>query len=115
MSSQGLYRFDEFTLNPHTRTLARHGEPIPVSPKAFELLSYLVKNPGRVVLKDELLSAVWPGTFVEESNLAQHVSGLRKALGSVGYIATIPGRGYQFTAEVQKVPPAGQVPPTGFV
>jgi len=104
MSSQGLYRFDEFTLNPYARTLARHGEPVALAPKAFEVLSYLVKNPGRVILKDELLSAVWPGTFVEESNLAQHVSSLRKALGGVGYIATVPGRGYQFTAEVQEVP-----------
>ena len=115
MSSNGLYRFDEFILNPYARTLTRHGKSVALSPKSFEVLSYLVKNPGRVVLKDELLSAVWPGTFVEESNLAQHISGLRKALGSMGYIATVPGRGYQFTAEVQKVPPAGQVPPTGFV
>src|SRR5580692_9131892 len=102
MSHQGLYRFHEFTLNPQARTLARYGEPVAVSPKAFEVLSYLVKNPGRVVLKDELLSAVWRGTYVEESNLAQHISGLRKALGNVGYIATVPGRGYQFTAEVQE-------------
>ena len=115
MSSQGLYRFDEFTLNPYARTLVRHGETVALAPKAFEVLSYLVKNPGRVVLKDELLLAVWPGTFVEESNLAQHISSLRKALGSVGYIATVPGRGYQFTAEVQEEPPTGQIPTAGFV
>jgi len=115
MSSNGLYRFDEFTLNPYARTLARHGEPVALSPKAFEVLTYLVKNPGRVVLKDELLSAVWPGTFVEESNLAQHISSLRKALGSMGYIATVPGRGYQFTAEVKEELPAGEIPASGFV
>lgn len=98
----GLYRFDEFELNPARRIFARNGTPVSVSPKAFEVLTHLVTNPGRVITKDELLKAVWPESFVEESNLTQHVFALRKALGDrAGFIATIPGRGYQFTAPVE--------------
>ena len=98
----GLYRFDEFELSPARRTFARNGIPVSISPKAFEVLTYLLANSGRVVTKDELLKAVWPESFVEESNLSQHVFALRKALGErAGCIVTIPGRGYQFTAHVQ--------------
>jgi DNA-binding winged helix-turn-helix (wHTH) protein/Tol biopolymer transport system component len=101
----GFYRFDEFELNPAHRTFARNGIPVSITPKAFEVLTYLVANPGRVVTKDELLTAVWPKSFVEEGNLVQHVFALRKALADrAGFIATIPGRGYQFTAQVEKSP-----------
>jgi len=97
-----VYRFDEFELSPAQRTFARNGKHVSISPKAFEVLAYLVANPGRVVTKDELLKAVWPESFVEESNLSQHVFALRKALGDrASCIVTIPGRGYQFTAQVQ--------------
>jgi DNA-binding winged helix-turn-helix (wHTH) protein/tetratricopeptide (TPR) repeat protein len=79
--------------------------PIAVSPKAFEMLAYLVANSGRVVSKDELLKAIWPESYVEEGNLSQNVFVLRKALGDrAGCIATIPGRGYQFTADVHSTP-----------
>jgi DNA-binding winged helix-turn-helix (wHTH) protein/Tol biopolymer transport system component len=102
----GLYRFDEFELNPARRTFARNGIPVSISPKAFEVLAYLVANAGRVVTKDELLKAIWPESFVEESNLAQHIFSLRKALADrAGCIMTIPGRGYQFTADVQDLAP----------
>ena len=101
-SFSALYRFDEFELNPPKREFLRNGKPVLVSPKAFEVLTYLVTNPGRVVTKDELLKAVWPDSFVEESNLTQHISWLRKALGvRSNDIVTVPGRGYQFTAKVQ--------------
>jgi len=97
-----VYRFDGFELIPARRTLMRNGMPVSISPKAFEVLTYFVVNPGRVVTKDELLKAVWPESFVEESNLSQHVFALRKALGDgAGCIVTVPGRGYQFTAQVQ--------------
>jgi len=76
-----LYRFDEFELYPGRRSLTRNGMPVAVSPKAFEVLTYLVANPGRVVTKDELLKAVWPESFVEEGNLSQHIFALRRALG----------------------------------
>ena len=112
------YRFGEFDLDPSERTFWRNGKPIAVSPKAFEVLTYLVANPGRVVTKDELLKAVWPDSFVEESNLPQHISWLRKALADKSnYIVTVPGRGYQFTARVQTESPAEVFtePPTGNV
>ena len=104
----GIYRFDEFELDPSRRTFSQHGAPIPLYPKAFEVLLYLVTNPGRVVTKEEIFTAVWPESFVEEGNLARQVSSLRKALGErSACIVTVPGRGYQFTARVEKVPSAG--------
>lgn len=102
----GLYRFDGFELNTSRRTFTRDGIAISISPKAFEVLTHLVANAGRAVTKDELLKAVWPESFVEESNLAQHVFALRKAMTDrAGCIVTIPGRGYQFTAQVERVLP----------
>jgi eukaryotic-like serine/threonine-protein kinase len=98
---KGLYKFEEFELDPSRRTVARAGAILPLSPKAYEVLFYLVANSGRVVTKEELLTAVWPNTFVEEANLTQHIYSLRKALTDrAGCIVTIPGRGYQFTAKV---------------
>ncbi len=100
-----LYRFDDFELHPGRRTLTRLGEKIPLAPKTFDVLVYLVTNAGRVVLKQDLLSAVWPGSFVEEGNLTQHIFGLRKALADrSSCIVTIPGRGYQFTTLVETLP-----------
>jgi len=102
-----IYRFDEFELDPAGRFIARNGVPVALSPKAFDVLKYLVINAGRVVTKEEIFKAVWPDSFVEESNLTQHVSALRKALADRSrYIVTIPGRGYQFTAKVQGPPHA---------
>jgi DNA-binding winged helix-turn-helix (wHTH) protein/tetratricopeptide (TPR) repeat protein len=101
-----IYRFENFELNASRRTLSHHGEKIPLAPKTFEVLLYLVSNAGRVLSKQDLLQAVWPGSFVEESNLTQHVFWLRKALGeNSGYIVTIPGRGYQFTPAVEMLDP----------
>jgi len=99
----GLYRFDEFELDPQRRALTRNGLPIPLSPKAFDVLSFLVANAGRAIPKDEILQAVWSGSYVEEGNLAQHISTLRKAMAdrAGSCITTLPGRGYQFTAVVE--------------
>jgi DNA-binding winged helix-turn-helix (wHTH) protein/tetratricopeptide (TPR) repeat protein len=100
-----FYRFGEYELNVRTRTVSYRGTATPFEPKTFEVLLYLVANAGRVVTKEELLKAVWPDSFVEESNLTQHVFRLRKALrsqeGDKPYIITVPGQGYQFSAEVQ--------------
>jgi DNA-binding winged helix-turn-helix (wHTH) protein/tetratricopeptide (TPR) repeat protein len=102
-----LFRFDEFELHPARRSLTRAGDKIPLAPKTFDVLAFLVANAGRVVLKEELLKAVWPESFVEDSNLTQHIFWLRKALTDRSYyVVTIPGRGYQFTAEVQTVAPS---------
>ncbi|MGA2421113.1 MAG: winged helix-turn-helix domain-containing protein, partial [Candidatus Acidiferrum sp.] len=79
----GLYEFGPFRLDADRRLLLRDDQPIPLQPKAFETLLVLVRNSEKVVLKGELLDAVWANTFVEESNLTQHISVLRKALGDV--------------------------------
>jgi len=101
---KGLYEFGPFGLDPGKRLLLRDNQPVPLQLKAFETLLVLVRNSGQVVLKDDLMKSVWPDTFVEESNLAQNIFVLRKALGERAgehrYIATIPGRGYRFVAKV---------------
>lgn len=103
-----LLEFGPFRLDPEQRVLLRDQEPIALSPKAFDLLLVLVQRSGQVVLKDDLMNALWPDTFVEESNLGQHVFQLRKALGeraqSPSYIVTIPGRGYRFAQTVRTLP-----------
>ncbi len=100
------YSFAPFTLNPIARTLRRAGEAIPIGAKTFDLLVFLVERRGLVLTKDALLRGVWPETIVEEANLAQHVSSLRKILGERAgenrYISTLPGRGYSFVATVQQ-------------
>ncbi|HMD08838.1 MAG TPA: winged helix-turn-helix domain-containing protein, partial [Candidatus Acidoferrum sp.] len=102
-----LYRFGQFVLDPGRRTLSRADSPISLTPKAFDVLLFLAQNPHRLVTKDELLQAVWGDTFVEEGNLKQYISHLRKALGDnaedPSLIVTIARKGYQFTAEVAPV------------
>lgn len=102
-----FYEFGPFRLDPLKRRLSRDGEPLKLTPKAFELLLVLVEERGRTVAKDELLERVWAGTIVEENNLNQNITALRKTLGDSRqesqYIATIPGLGYRFVAEVRRV------------
>jgi DNA-binding winged helix-turn-helix (wHTH) protein/tetratricopeptide (TPR) repeat protein len=98
-----FFSFDEFELHPSARALLRKGEKVALAPKSFEVLVCLVANAGRLVTKEELLNAVWPGAFVEESNLTQHIFWLRKAMPGTDFIATMPGRGYQFTAPVRVI------------
>jgi DNA-binding winged helix-turn-helix (wHTH) protein len=99
-----LYRFGQFVLDPGRRTLSRTDSPISLTPKAFDVLLFLVQNPNRLVTKEELLQAVWSDTFVEEGNLKQYISHLRKALGDnsedTRLIVTIARKGYQFTGDV---------------
>src|SRR5437870_2661437 len=90
-----LYEFGPFHLDPGERVLMRDGRVVPLSPKVFETLLVLVENSGRILGKDELMRALWPDTFVEESNLTQNISQIRRALGG-DYIETIPRRGYRF-------------------
>jgi predicted ATPase/DNA-binding winged helix-turn-helix (wHTH) protein len=89
--------FDGFELQPVHRRLLRHGEPVVLGARAFDVLMALAERRDRVVAKTELLDLVWPGLVVEENNLQVQVSTLRKLLGPQA-IATIPGRGYRFTA-----------------
>src|SRR5271168_3894301 len=106
--NNGLYEFGPFRLDAGQRLLLRDNSPIPLQPKAFETLLVLVCNSEKVVLKDELLNAVWADTFVEESNLTQNIFVLRRALGDVDggrrYIITVPGRGYRFAEAVRVIP-----------
>jgi DNA-binding winged helix-turn-helix (wHTH) protein/tetratricopeptide (TPR) repeat protein len=105
LGNNDLFRFDDFELQPSRRVLLRGGQRIAVAPKTFEVLLCLVRDAGRVVLKEQIFKTVWPESFIEEGNLTQHIFWLRKALGDkAGYIVTIPGRGYEFTGVVQVVP-----------
>jgi DNA-binding winged helix-turn-helix (wHTH) protein len=80
-SVSNLYGFGQFVLDPNRRTLHRLDSPVSLTPKAFDLLFFLTQNPNRLVTKEELLQAIWGDTFVEEGNLTQYISHLRKALG----------------------------------
>lgn len=100
------YRFADFTLDLARRRLTGSGpEPLALSGRAFEVLAYLVANRDRMVPKRELMDAVWPRMVVEENNLTQAISNLRRALGdsrdAPAFIATVAGRGYQFVADAQ--------------
>ena len=101
---QHFYEFGPFRLDPSERSLLRDGKAVPLTPKAFDLLVLLVENRGHLLKKDELIERVWPNTFVEEANLAQNVSALRKALddknGGAQCIETVPKVGYRFAAAV---------------
>jgi len=103
-----LYAFGPFHLDPLKRLLLRGEEPIPLSPKDFDLLLALVQHHGEVLVKEELMDRVWPDTVVEEGNLNRHISTLRKTLGESPneheYIVTVPGRGYRFVGEVRVRP-----------
>jgi eukaryotic-like serine/threonine-protein kinase len=99
-----LYCFGPFALDSRKRTLSRADSPVSLTPKAFDVLLFLAQNPNRLLTKEELLQAVWGDTFVEEGNLTQYISHLRKALGDntedTRLIVTIARKGYQFTARV---------------
>ena len=88
-------RFGRFELRLSQRQLLADGQPVNVGARAFDLLQVLVEKRDRVVGRDELLDLVWPGLVVEENNLRQHVSALRKLLGAAA-VVTVPGRGYRF-------------------
>ncbi|HEY4081501.1 MAG TPA: winged helix-turn-helix domain-containing protein [Burkholderiaceae bacterium] len=101
-----VYVFDGFTLDPSRRSLVREDQGIALGSRALELLIALLEQAGEVLSRDHLTSRVWPRTVVEESSLRVHMAALRRALGDGQegrrYIATIPGRGYGFVAEVRR-------------
>src|ERR1700685_2729726 len=109
MKAEGAFRFGKFQVDALARTLRREETIVTLIRRAFDVLLYLVQNPGKVVSRDELLKNVWSDTFVDENSLAQSISALRRALeekpGDNSYIVTLPGRGYQFGAPVQVVAP----------
>lgn len=102
-----IYEFGEYRVDAGKLLLSRSGQPVPLTPKVFDTLLLLVKRSGEVLDKEALLRAVWPDTMVEENNLNQNISTLRRVFGeSRGenrYIATVPGRGYRFMPEVRTI------------
>src|SRR5215472_4611293 len=102
------YCFGNFMVDPAERLLTRDGDAIRLPPKVFDTLMVLVENRGRLVAKDELITRIWPDTFIEEATLARNISDLRKALGQAAdqkYIETIPKHGYRFVADVRELSP----------
>lgn len=101
------YEFSGYRLDVVSRELfGRRGDPIPITSKALDVLVYLIEQRDRVVDKDDLLGKVWSGRVVEENNLTQAISALRKAFGVAAgehrFIVTVPGRGYRFVADIDQ-------------
>jgi TolB-like protein/DNA-binding winged helix-turn-helix (wHTH) protein/Tfp pilus assembly protein PilF len=105
-----VFEFGRFRLDASKRTLEADGQPLSVSSRAFDILQLLVELRDRVVTKDEIMERVWPGTFVDENNLAVQISSLRRVLsageGAAQLIVTVPGRGYRFVGEIVEPEPA---------
>ncbi len=117
----GHYRFGSFTLDARERRLLRDGVAIPLKPRAFDTLLYLVERAGHLVTKEELIASLWPDAVVEESNLAKNVWLIRRALGGGGadgetaagsaagtdgetrFVETVPRTGYRFIAPVERL------------
>ena len=103
------YAFGPFELNVESAELLREGRQVPLTPKAFDVLVFLLRQRQRVVTKDEIFKAVWRDTIVSDDSLSQAISSLRKALGDIStepvFVATIPRRGYRFIAAVTPLDP----------
>src|SRR5260370_34494587 len=97
-----FYEFDQFRIDVTERLLLQEGTPLALAPKAFDILLALAQQSGHVLEKRELIETVWPDTFIEENNLTQYISALRKALGDDRhgrrYIQTVARLGYRFLA-----------------
>src|SRR5262249_17663658 len=106
MSRKRLFVFDRYRLDEQERQLVLESQVVPLSPKGFDLLTVLVRNPGRLLQKQHLLAEIWPGVAVEEGSLARAISSLRRVLGSTSdgqdYIQTVSKRGYRFVSPVQE-------------
>jgi non-specific serine/threonine protein kinase len=106
-----IYQASGFEVRPAERRVLRDGEAVALGARAFDLLLALIERRDRVVGKEELLAAVWPGLAVEENNLTVQISAVRKALGA-GVIATVAGRGYRFALPLDEgVAPSASPPP----
>jgi TolB-like protein/DNA-binding winged helix-turn-helix (wHTH) protein/Tfp pilus assembly protein PilF len=101
------YRFGPFLFSSANHLLLRQGQPVALTPKAFEVLRVLLQRRGQLIEKNELLKAVWGDAFVEDAVLAVNVATIRRALGDstegTRYIETVPRLGYRFVAPVEVV------------
>ena len=110
LKSHLIYEFGDFRLDASRRLLFAKGasEPLPITPKVLETILYFVERPSELLKKDMLLAELWPGLVVEENNLTQVISVVRRVLGETRgenrYLATVPGRGYRFVADVVRLP-----------
>src|SRR5688500_8056153 len=102
-----IYRFRPFELDVLSRRLFRDGELVALTPKAFDLLLLLVERRRQLLDEENLLQTLWPGTYIEESNLSQQVFTIRKVLGEQPngrpYVETVARRGYVFVAPVEEI------------
>lgn len=116
MGHREVFHFGEFLLDVQERRFQRGADAVRLAPKAFDVLVALLRHPGRLVSKDELLARVWPDSFVEEGILTVHVSALRRTLGDETrpstYIETVARSGYRFVAPVRRVDDADDDSPT---
>jgi DNA-binding winged helix-turn-helix (wHTH) protein len=96
--------FKTFRLDTTNHLLWRNGDRVPIAPKGFDVLAYLVEHAGRLVTQDEILEALWPETYVNPEVLRKYILEIRKALGdrpdNPEFIETLPKRGYRFVAAV---------------
>jgi DNA-binding winged helix-turn-helix (wHTH) protein/Tol biopolymer transport system component len=99
-----VFRFDDVEVREREFLLIKAGEALPVEPKAFRVLLFLLRNPGRLVTKDEILGAVWNDCTVSDNSLTRSIATLRRLLGDdihePRYIATVPTVGYRFLCDV---------------
>jgi len=102
-TKQRIWEFGPFRLDEADRSLLRDGRPVSLTPKVFDTLIVFLERAGRLVEKNELMTRLWPDTFVEEGALTRNISDLRKALGEEKYVETVPKRGYRFVAPVREI------------
>src|SRR5262245_27147670 len=109
--AKAMRRFDSFRLDPLNQCLWRGEQRVAITPKAFDMLRYLVEHPGRLVTHEEMLEALWPETYVNQEVVKKYIQGIRKVLGDrhdqPTFIETLPRRGYQFVAQVIEESSAG--------
>src|SRR3984957_1084989 len=105
-------KFGPFRLSPRERLLTKDGAPINIGGRAFDILIALIKRPGEIISKQDLLAQVWPDVTVDDGSLRFNIGALRKMLGDgrdgARYVTNVPGRGYCFVAPVSQGPVAKQ-------
>src|SRR5215510_8828696 len=112
------WTFDAVTIDPAAFRVVVNGVPQSLEPKSFRLLQFLIEHRDRVVSKEEIFQAVWPGTFVTDNALTRAIAQVRKAIGDdpkqPRYIETVPTIGYRFLAQLEPPVALAAVSPLGF-
>jgi DNA-binding winged helix-turn-helix (wHTH) protein len=108
LSDPADLQFGSFRMSLRERRLLQNGQEVPLTPKAFDTLQFLITNAGHLVEKQDLMKAVWGDVFVDENTLNQNIFTIRKALGDASFIENVPRRGYRFAAAVTTPEPIPQ-------